>query len=112
MNPIPDDDTSDVTSEFVIHGTEPDLYPIYSMADSVKKRNEFVYRFPDNQFKLVLGPVNRSGGWVWRVEPHPEPNDDISTFYSTFKMAFETAEDLASDCLPDDIQTNDGESLD
>jgi len=111
IHPLPDDDTPDISSEFTLRGTEPVLYPIYSTADSVKKRNEFVYRFADYQFKLIVGPVKQENGWMWRVEPHPAPYNDeeYPKLYPTFQKAFEYAEDIADTQLAD-IES--GEALD
>ncbi len=111
IHPLPDDDTPNISSEFELYDTEPVLYPIYSTADSVKKRNEFVYQFADHQLKLIVGPVKQDHGWMWRVEPHPAPRDDedYPKLYPTFQKAFEFAEDLATRQL---VDTEDGKSLD
>lgn len=97
--PLPEDTTSAVTEESVLHGVDPHLYPIYPTADSIPKRNEFVYYFPDHQFKVVIGPIERSEGWVWRVELHPDSTRDTDSphLFPTFKTAFQHAETHA-DC--------------
>lgn len=99
MQPLPEDTTADVTEEYALHGVDPYLYPIYPAADTTPKRNEFIYYFPDNQFKVVLGPVERSDGWVWRVELHPDStrNNDVPELFPTFETAFQSAEEHA-DC--------------
>lgn len=100
MQPLPEDTTSDVADEYTLHGVDPHMYPIYPTADSTKKRNEFVYYFPEDQFKVVVGPVERDDGWVWRVELHPDSTRDTDPhFFPTFETAFRRAQDYADERL-------------
>lgn len=111
IHPIPDDANPSVTSDYTLHGEEPDLYPIFSMADTVEKRNEFVYQFPDYPCKIIIGPVNRAEGWTWRLEIHPDSIDaKTPRLFPTFSAAFDAAEEITADTLSETQEADEQET--
>lgn len=69
----------------------------YPTADSITERNELVYAFPRDGFKLVIGPVERDDGLiVWRVERHPDSTTgEKPDIFPTFSAAFDRAKEYA-----------------